>query len=302
MNFNKSKTSTRAIFALLLIAIGLLSSTNLASAQQISAAEILPGPTPTPSQYNRIISLTQSLSQSIYDLGAQDKLLGCTSYCSIALADNKEIVASSIKPNLEKIASLNPDLVLAMGLTPAKDIATLRKLGIRVEVFATPKTFEEICGQFNTIGLLLGHSEQAQKIVDQAKLKVQAILSQQTRTANKPQQTKIFMQIGADPIFSVLPHTFMDDYIKYCGGVNIAADLKTGIVGREFVAARNPDYIFIATMGMVGEQEKEKWSQFRQLQATRQKQIFTIDSNIACLPTPNTFVETLELMIKQMNK
>lgn len=84
--------------------------------------------------YKRIVTLAPSFTQSIYYLGAQDNLVGCTSYCDVAKDDNKEIVASAIKANIEKIISLKPDLVLASGLTNPKDTELLRKMGIKVEV------------------------------------------------------------------------------------------------------------------------------------------------------------------------
>jgi iron complex transport system substrate-binding protein len=94
----------------------------------------------------------------------------------------------------------------------------------------------------------------------------------------------------------------MDDYIKFCGAENIAADLTNGIVGREFVVAKNPDYIFIVTMGVAGDYEKEQWSRFSRMNAARQNNIHILDSRIACEPTPENFINTLRLMADYMGK
>ena len=67
--------------------------------------------------HKRIISLAPSLTQSLYYLGAQDKLVGRTSYCVAAENDNVPIVASAIKLNTEKAIAMKPDLVLVLGLT-----------------------------------------------------------------------------------------------------------------------------------------------------------------------------------------
>jgi hypothetical protein len=53
-------------------------------------------------------------------------------------------------------------------------------------------------------------------------------------------------------------------------------DLTHGTVGREFVIAKNPDYIFIATMGIVGEEEKKIWSKYPNLNAARNNRIFIV--------------------------
>lgn len=247
----------------------------------------------------RVISLGPSLTQSIYYMGAQSQLIGCTSYCQSAKADKKEIVASAVKPNLEKIAALKPDLVLASGFTPIRDLETLKKLGIRVEVFRSPKSFDEICEQFQHLGHLLGCDQKAGEIIHNSRQRVNEIVSISKKSGTKP---KVFMQIGASPIFTVIPNTFMNDYILFNGCANIASDLTKGTIGRELVVARNPDYIYIVTMGITGTDEKAEWEKFKQISAVRNKKIFILNSDYACQPTPVSFVETLEIMHNQIRK
>lgn len=245
-------------------------------------------------EYKRIISLVPSLTQSLYYLDAQDKLVGCTSYCVFAKEDKKEIVASAVKANLEKVVSLKPDLVLVSGFTDLQDIETLRKFGIKVELFPSPKSFKEICNQFIHLGKLVGKEDTARKIVAESEQKIKNI-SARVKWKKKP---RMFFQIGANPLFTVLPNTFMDDYMTFLGAENISKTLNKGTVGREFVIAKNPDYIFIVTMGIVGNEEKEIWNRYSSLAATRKKQIYIIESDIACQPTPITFVQTMEELEK----
>lgn len=249
-------------------------------------------------EYRRIVSLAPSITQSIYYVGAKERLIGCTSYCKIPASEGIQVVASAVKPNVEKIASLKPDLVLTANFTSIKDIEALRKLGIEVVVLSSPKSFEEICSQFVRVGTLLGHAKEAERIVSESKAKVKAI-GQRIPKSRKP---NLFFQIGASPLFTVVPGNFMCDYARYSGGTNIAADLKNGRVGREFVVARNPDYIFIVTMGILGEQERKAWYKFENMKATQARHIFVLDSNVACLPTPITFVNTLEIITQHIYK
>lgn len=248
--------------------------------------------------YTRIVSLAPSFTQSIYYLEAQDNLVGCTSYCEAAKGDNKEIVASAVKANIEKIISLKPDLVLASGLTNPKDTELLRKVGIKVEVIYSPKSFQEICDQFIRMGILTGKTDKANNLVQESKKIVEEI----ARKNDQRTGTKIFFQIGANPLFAVIPNTFMDDYITLLGAVNIARELTRGSVTREFVIANNPDYIFIATMGIVGEEELKLWNKYSNLSASRKKHIHIIDSEIACQPTPITFAQTMKIMDQLMEE
>ncbi len=243
---------------------------------------------------NRIVSLAPSLTMNIYYLDSKQKIVGCTSYCEIAKPDKKEIVGSATTVNIEKIVSLKPDLVVAHSITKPEVIDKLRKMGLRVEIFNTPKSFDEICSQFLRLGIMIGKTEKAKSIIAQTKTRVETIKAKHKGKA----ALKIFFQIGADPLFTVMTNTFMNDYMLLCGGTNIAADLKAGSIGRETVLKRNPDAIFIVTMGIAGNEEKAIWQKYNQLSAAKRKQIFIIDSNQACTPTPLSFIATLETIDK----
>lgn len=250
-------------------------------------------------KFKKIISLTPSITQSIYYLDAQDRLIGCTNYCHLAISDDIEIVSSAIKPNLEKIAKLKPDIVLASGMISERDVNTLRRLGIKVEIFPTPRSFIEICNQFTLLGDLIDKQKRAEEIVKESAERVNRIRDEMKKRGNSP---RFFIQIGASPIFTVIPGTFMNDYIIYSNGENIASALSSGTIGREFVVARDPDYIFIVTMGITGEHEERRWREFINMKAVNNNRIFILESEKACQPTPVTFAETLEIIYNKLLK
>lgn len=249
--------------------------------------------------YKRIVSLAPSLSQNLYYLGKQESLVGCTSYCDASKLDGKPAVASAVKPNLEKIIALRPDLVITSRFTSVKDVEILRKMGIRVEIFPTAHSFDEICDHFMTLARLTGAVDEATRLLDEVKQKVNQLY---VANKNRGIHPRIFIQIGASPLYAVIPNTFQDDFIRFSGGVNIAAQLKKAIVGREFVLAQKPDYIFIVTMGIVGEEEEKEWRRFTHIPAARDANVFIIDSKKACYPTPVTFLETLEIITNHIYK
>lgn len=242
----------------------------------------------------RIVSLAPSITSIIYSLDSQKELVGCTSYCNVDKTLKTNVVASMVEINNEKILLLKPDVVLATSITKPSDIETLRRLGLKVTVFNTPKSYAEICKQYVEIGTLIGKKEKAQQIV----VAEQARVAKLKNAAPKGSHPKIFFQIGAKPLFTVLSNTFMNDYITLAGGQNIAADLTQGTITRESVLLRNPDVIFIVTMGIVGPEEKKIWENYPNLTATRNKKIFIIDSDKACVATPANFTQTLQEIIK----
>ena len=247
-------------------------------------------------EIKKVVSLAPSITKNIYLMGANKKLVGCTNYCIIDKKDTVEVVGSVMKVNMEKLYSLKPDIVITAGLSSAKTLSMLKKLGIRYKVFESPKNFDEICEQFLEISELLGAENKANEIIRQEKTKL-VTLKAQVPMGQKP---KIFIELGAKPLFAVIPNTFMHDYINFVGGQNIIADVNTGIISRETVLLKNPDFIFITTMGMVGLEETATWSKYKQLNAAMHKKIFILESDIACTACPTSFTETVETMVRCM--
>ncbi len=244
--------------------------------------------------YNRIVSLSRVITQNIYLLGANDKLVGCTSYCEMAINDKKEVIASAIDVNVEKVIMLNPDLVIATTITKPETIETLKKVGIKVVTFPTTKSYDDICQNFKQIAAFTGKSLAADQIITAQRHRLDSIIG----TIPKGTKPKVFFEIGTKPIFTVMPNTFMDDFITFSGGVNVASDLTRGTITRESVLLRNPDVIIIVTMGVLGDEERNNWYSCKQLNAAKNKKIFIIDSDKACSPSPVTFIDVVEEIIK----
>jgi len=247
-------------------------------------------------QAKRIVSLVPWVTKSLYLMGEQSRLVGCTSFCPVEASDHIPVVANAMSVNIEKTLTLKPDIVIASSLNKPETIDNLKKLGVKVVMQPYPESFEEICNYFVQIGDLVGQGAKARVVVDQQKarlIKLKAVLP----SGKNP---KVLIQIGAKPLFCAVPNTFMEDFIRFSGGRNIAEELKLGSVTREYVLKQNPDVIFIVTMGIVAEEEKDTWLSYQSLSASKSKKIFVLDADKTCSPTPILFVDALEEMIKLM--
>ncbi len=244
----------------------------------------------------RIVSLVPWVTKSLYVMGEQSRLVGCTSFCPVEAADKIEVVANAMNINIEKVLLLKPDVVIASSLIKPETIDNLRKLGLKVVYQAYPKSFEEICAYFIQIGELVGQGAKAKEVVDQQKSRLEKLKAGIPSGKNP----NVFIQIGAKPLFCAVPDTFMDDFIRFSGGKNVAAELKLGSVTREYVLKQNPDVVFIVTMGIVAQEEKDIWLSYSALSASKSKKIFILDADKTCSPTPILFVDALEEMIKLM--
>ena len=242
----------------------------------------------------RIVSLAPSLTESLYVLGAGERLKGCTTYCNKPEeAKFKEKIGTLIDFNLEKIVTLRPDLVLGMEFSDRKTIEKLKDLGIRVEMFPSPKNFDHLCESFLRLGQLVGAEEKAAQIVTRAK-KEAALIRAQVAGVEK---VKIFWQLGAKPLFAATRGHFTNDYIESAGGINIAADAHSGIYSREEVLKKNPEVIVIVTMGIAAEQEVETWNTYTSIDAVKNNRIYIVDSYTYCSPTPSGFVKALRELV-----
>ena len=256
----------------------------------LSDASSLPK-TPLP---QRIVSVVPHITEELYLLGVQDRIVGVTSYCQRPPeARNKERVGAVVEVNVEKILSLRPDLVIASPLTDDKQIQKLRDLGIRVEIFQAPQDFEGLCAGFLELARLVGGEQKAREIIKQATSDID-IIKGKVKGLTRP---KVFVQIGEKPLVAAGWDSFIDDFVAFAGGVNIAHEVKTSVYSREEVVKRNPDIILIAKMGIAGEREKKQWSKYTTIRAVQTDQIYTVDPYRFCSPTPLSFVETVQELV-----
>lgn len=244
----------------------------------------------------RIVSLGPFITENIYLLGADEMLVGNTIYCKRPeMAQFKEKVGSVQELSIEKILSLKPDLVLASNLASPLQTGKLKNLGLRVENIREMASFEDICTEFLRLGHLLGRTQQANEIVEQARSRVAAVGQAVSGLPRK----KVFLQVGANPLFASVDKSFTNDFIRLAGGENIVAGQRSGSVKVEQVIVLNPDVIVVAVMGTehgTGADEQKKWCNFQQIHAVQQNRVHVMDPNLICSPSPRTFAETLEKM------
>jgi iron complex transport system substrate-binding protein len=255
-------------------------------------------PARTSSSPRRIVSLGPVITNIMIELGAENLIVGNTNYCPKLQDAEKEEpmekVGTLTEMNVEKVINLKPDLALAVGLTKPAGISKLRDADIEVIRFHDPQSFDELCDQYVRIGTRIDREEKARKIVEDARsevAKIRALVSEM-----KPK--RVFIQIGANPLYTITKKSFINDFIIFCGGINVAGDRPIGRVRIEDVLEADPDVIVIATMGKVNQQQKELWNRYRSMTAVKNHSVHTIDSYGVCSPTPQMFAKTLKQLVK----
>ncbi len=265
----------------------------LAASGSVNAVQVEGQPTKTP---QRIVSLGPINTENIYLLGAEDRLVGNTSYCvHPEAAKSKEKIGSVMSFSVEKVLSLQPDLVLASNLSPAGSLDKLRNKGITVVHFHQATSFADICDQFMTLGRLLSLESRAAKLVSAAQQKVTEI-GRQVSTLPRP---KVFLQVGSQPLAGSIGRSFTHDFIALGGGVNISEQQLSTATNPEKVITENPDVIIIAMMGSesgLAAQQKKNWMAMSVIQAVRDNRVHVLDPDLVCSPSPAIFVQTLAII------
>jgi len=245
----------------------------------------------------RIISLVPSISLEITQLGLKDNIVGATDYCKVSKENPDLIVGSVIDINEEKIMLLKPDIVLASGLIRKASIQILRDNGVNVVVVDKLRTFDDICDNYIKLGELLNKKQQAIDFIDEQKQRVDSIYNTIPEITEKP---KVFIQIGANPLATVIAGTFINDFAVLCKAENIFSELKSIIINRESVILRNPTHIIISSMGLVGEQEQKVWSEYQDIDAVKNNNVFVVEE--ITTPTVASFVSRYEIIKNKIYK
>lgn len=256
--------------------------------ENIGASEAGPG---------RIISLAPSITRELYDLGAQDRLMGVTAFRPDT-ARTKEIVGSLTKLNFEKIFSLQPDLILASKDSNTKtDIEKLRALGLNVVVFEGCESLSCMCSEFERLASLVDKPGVAGIILREARKRMHHIRS--SIKDRKP--LKIFWQIGSNPLVTISDTTFSGEYIRLAGCENIFADapVRYPRINIEEVITRNPDVILVVTE-MEQDGSSAIWADIPQINAVKHDRVYTLSADFVCQPTPRMFVKGFETVVKRL--
>ncbi len=202
----------------------------------------------------RIVSLAPSNTEILFALGLDDRIVGVTDYCDYPeAAKTKTRVAGYSTPDLEKLVSVQPDLVVAESIQEKTVLPALENLGMTVFV-TEAYTLDTILNDISVLGKITGKSGQAAHLVDAMNSKINAVVSK-TQNLSSAQRPRVMYANWADPIWTMGRNTYVDDVINKAGGINIyAADFeKSRAVSLESVVAKNPQVIFVSGMGTTGD-------------------------------------------------
>ena len=194
-------------------------------------------------QYNRIVVLDPATVEMIYMLGAEDKIVGVANLERSKVWPEEKVaklesVGTFMKPSLEKIIALKPDLVIMSALTGEELNNGLKSNNIEAKRVQA-NSIEEIFTNFLEVAKMLGKENEANKIIAEKRAKLEEI--KKMAASNK----KGLFVMSASPLMVFGNDNLPNDIMKLLNIKNIAENQKgrNPIVTPEFIIKENPDII-----------------------------------------------------------
>lgn len=249
----------------------------------------------------RIVSLAPSMTETVYALGDDSRLVGDTDYCDYpADAQKKTRVGGAIEPNLEQIAALHPDLVLmAKSANRLDTVRALESLGI--PSYATDAhSIDDIIASTQRLADVLDVPSAGKTLVDDLHKRLTDL---QLQLANAAPRRVLFV-VWLDPLISVSQKTFIADAIRHAGATSIVeSSQEWPQISLEQVVHLQPEYLVFATSHTgEGKRDFEALAQkpgWRNLDAIRNNHL-AIVSDAINRPSPR-IVSVIEELARQIH-
>ncbi len=206
---------------------------------------------------NKIISMAPSTTEIVFALGLDDKVVAVSNYCDYPYNFSAWIEEGTISsigdfadPNMEVIASLDPDLILATGGVQGPLIGTLRDLGYKVLVL-NPSDINGVMQNIELVGNATGKIAEAEALIEDISSRIDAVVD---TVANAESTPSVYYEVWYDPtsLWTAGSKAWQNELIEKAGGVNIFADqdLEYFQSSAEAVIERNPEIILLPAEGM----------------------------------------------------
>lgn len=191
----------------------------------------------------RIISLSNGLTEIICVLGGEDRIVGrdSTSTFPPSILETPVVAESAYNPNLELLLELEPDLVFSDLMLSSETRGKIEDAGVPV-VLENSNDPERVKIFIQNMGLVLGEEEKAGEIIDFIE-SYENVVRERVGSLTLNEKPLVYFEWGAG--WSCAAGTVLHENIVDAGGTNIAAEepIRSPILSPEYVVEKNPDII-----------------------------------------------------------
>ena len=242
----------------------------------------------------KVISLSPAATETVFALGAQDKLVGRTDYCDFpAEVSAISSVGSITEPNIETIASMEPDLILISNMFNDDVRTKLESLGYVVLDLSSHDSFEGVYSAIAQTGAVLNQQAQAAVLVEEMKATISEIESKVAGV--EPKTVYYVVGYGEYGDYTAGAGTFIDQLLTMAGGVNVASDAEGWKYSIEKLVEKDPE-IVICSKFFETKAGIEAANGYKELTAVKEGRLLEIDNNMLDRQGPRTAQGLLELV------
>lgn len=257
-------------------------------------------------EYNKIITADPSAVEIFYLIGGEDKIsaVAKTKINKIYPEEKTELlesVGSITRPSIEKIISLNPDLVILNPMGAVKTAELLKKYNIPYFIDRSV-TFDEIFLKTKIYGIFTGQEKNAEKLIEDKKNKLLKI-----KNEIEDKNLKGVILYSSSPLISFSKETIPSEIMEILKIKNIADSFphgKKGIISPDVMLTENPD-IIIGTMKIHSAEDIVKANEFlKYSKAYKNNNIYVFESEKILRATPRIAdgIEEIYEVVKNVEK
>ena len=257
-------------------------------------------------EYNKIIAADPSAVEIFYLIGGEDKIsaVAKTKINKIYPEEKTKLlesVGSITRPSIEKIISLNPDLVILNPMGAVKTAELLKKYNIPYFVDRSV-TFDEIFLKTKIYGIFTGQEKNAEKLIEDKKNKLDKI-----KNEIEDKNLKGVILYSSSPMISFSKETIPSEIMEILKIKNIADSFphgKKGIISPDVMLTENPD-IIIGTMKIHSAEDIVKTNEFlKYSKAYKNNNIYVFESEKILRATPRIAdgIEEIYEVVKNVEK
>jgi len=228
----------------------------------------------------RVVSLNPATTEIAFAIGAGDRLVGRTHW-DLYPVEARAVpdLGSGIRPNVEAVLGVRPDLVLLYASIDNRPAATrLRAAGVNTLSLKIDR-IADFHRAVRLIGLLLGDSVSGAKVSDSVARTLGRV---ERATALLPRPT-VFWHIWDAPLITIARGSYMNELITIAGGRNVYGDMAAAspTVGIEDVLQRNPSYIITGPEGAKKIKADPRWAA---APAVKERRVLVVDTALVGRP------------------
>lgn len=283
-----------------LLATSLSLAALAAQAQAVSLTDDAGRALALPAPARHAISLTPHATELVYAAGAGAYLAGTVRGSDFPPAARKlPSIGDAFQPDLERLLSLRPDLLIGWQPSANSVLAGLsQKWGIPV-YYSDPRRLSDIPGAIASYGKLFGTEATA----DAEAGRLRARLAQLRDSYSHKTPVRVFVQAGVNPLYTISDNSIIGDALKLCGAINVFGQSKllAPQVSVEGVLAANPQAVVGGVSTAREAQSLQQDWRAAGLPAAREGHVYALDADALYRPGPR-LIDTAATLCEQLDR